>query len=262
MIRRGELFWGPLLVLLGVLFFLKAAGHLPGDVLSWFWPILVIAAGAWILLGAFNRPQYETMEKFSIPLEGASEASLTINHGAGQIDLQAGAKPGDFLTGATGAGMEKKARHVDGKLEVKIEAGPSFLPFLGPEGGVWQYRLTPDIAMRIKMESGASRLEVDLSDLRVSYFSFNGGAADLNLTLPARMENTLVDIDAGAASIDVFVPQDVALRVRTKTVGALNIDERRFPRRETGIYQSADYDTARYHAEITLNGGATSVTVH
>ena len=262
MMRRGELFWGPLLVLLGVLFFLKASGSLPGDVLSWFWPILIVAAGVWILMGAFNRPQYETMEKFSIPLEGASEATLTIDHGAGQIDLQAGAKAGDFLTGSSGSGMEKKSRLVDGKLDVKIDAGPSFLPFLGPEGGVWQYRLTPDIPVSIKMEAGASRLDIDLSDLRVSYFSFDGGAADLNLTLPARMESTLVDIDAGAASIDVYVPQGVALRLRTKAVGALHIDKQRFGLRESGIHQSADYDTAKYHAEVTINGGATSVSVH
>lgn len=261
MIRRGELFWGPLLVLLGVLFFLKSAGILQGDVLSWFWPLFILAIGVWVLLGAFNRPQYETTEKFSIPLEGAKEASLSINHGAGQIELQGGARPGDFLTGSIGNGMDKKSRLVDGKLEVKIEAGPSFLPFLGPEGGVWQYRLTPDIPVSIKLEAGASKLDVDLTDLRVSYFSFDGGAASLNLTLPARMESTLVDIDAGAASIDLCVPQGVALRLRTKTVGSLHIDEQRFPSRETGIYQSADYDAAKYHAEVTVDGGATSINV-
>lgn len=262
MIRRGEFFWGPLLVVLGVLFFLKAAGYLPGEVLDWFWPFFIVAVGAWILLGAFNRPQYETLEKFSIPLEGATEGSLTINHGAGQVDLQAGANPGDFLTGASGTGMEKKSRLADGKLEVKIEAGPSFLPFLGPEGGVWQYRLTPDIPVNIRMEAGASKLDIDLTDLRVSYFSFDGGAASLNLTVPARMESTLVDIDAGAASIDIRVPEGVALRLRTKTVGSLHIDEQRYPLRETGIRQSPDYESARYHAEISVNGGATSINVH
>jgi hypothetical protein len=262
MIRRGELFWGPLLVLLGVLFFLKAAGILPGDVLSWFWPFLIMAVGAWILLGALYRPQFETAEKFSIPLEGAREATLAINHGAGQIELQSGANAGDFLTGAAGTGMEKKSRLVDGKLDVKVEAGPSFLPFLGPEGGVWQYRLTPDIPMSIKLEAGASKLDVDLTDLRVSYFSFDGGAASLNLTLPARVESALADIDAGAASIDICVPPGVAMRLRIKSVGSLHIDEQRFQPRESGIYQSADFEAAKYHAEVTVSGGATSVTVH
>ena len=157
MFRRGELFWGPLLVLLGVLFFLKAAGYLAGDVLSWFWPFVLIAIGVWVVLGALNRPQYETVEKFSIPLEGATEASLTIDHGAGQIELQAGANPGDFLTGTSGTGMEKKSRLVDRKLEVKIEAGPSFMPFLGPEGGVWQYRMKASSPAPSRTASMAAR---------------------------------------------------------------------------------------------------------
>jgi hypothetical protein len=261
--RRGEVFWGTLLVLLGVLFFLKAAGFLPGDVFSWFWPFFIIAIGAWILLGGlYSRSRFESAEQFSVPLEDAREASLSIDHGAGRIELRAGANAGDFLTGVSGVGMNRKTRLNDGKLEVEIDAGPSFIPFIGPEGGVWQYRLNADLPVSIKIEAGASRLDLDLTDLRVTYFSFEGGASNLNLILPAHVENTLVDIEAGAASIDVRVPDGVAMRFRTKSVGSLNIDENRFPHREGGIYQSTDYDAARYHAEVTVDGGATSIKVH
>lgn len=261
--RRGEIFWGSLLILLGLLFFLKAAGYLAGDVFGWFWPLLIIAVGVWILMGGFIfRPNFEHAEKFSVPLQGAREASLSIDHGAGHIDLRAGAQAGDFLTGIVGAGMNHSARLNGDKLEVKVDAGPSFIPFIGPEGGVWQYRLSPDLPMSINIDAGASRLDLDLTDLRVPYFSFDGGASNLNLTLPARVENTLVDIEAGAASIDLRVPDGVALRFRTKSIGSLNIDETRFPRREANIYQSADYDTARYRAEVTIEGGATSIKVH
>ncbi len=260
--RRGELFWGSLLVVLGVLFFLKAAGYLPGDVFSWFWPLLIVAAGVWVLWGGLHaRTRFETAEQFSVPLEGASEASLTINHGAGQIELRAGANAGEFLTGISGVGMNQKTRRLDGKLEVEIDAGPSFIPFVGPEGGVWQYRMTQDVPLTIKIEAGASRLELDLSELRVTRFSFDGGASSLNLTLPAHVENSLVDIEAGAATITVTVPNGVGLRFRTKSVGSVNIDKQRFPQRDTGLYESADYAAAQYHAEVTLDGGATSVTV-
>lgn len=260
--RRGELFWGTLLVLLGVLFFLQAAGYITGDVWSWFWPIVIIALGAWILLGGFYyRSRFETAEKFSVPLQGAREASLSIDHGAGRIDLRAGANPGDFLTGVTAAGIDKKIRANDGKLDVEIDAGPSFIPFIGPEGGTWEFRLAPDVPTSLKIEAGASRLDLDLTDLRVTYFRFNGGASNLNLTLPARVENTLVDIDAGAASINVHVPQGVAVRLHRKGVGSFSVDAQRFPMRDSGIYQSADYETAQYHADVTIDGGATSVTV-
>src|SRR5271157_4026096 len=101
--RRGEIFWGSLLVLLGVLFFLHTAGYLPGDVFSWFWPFVVIAIGVWILMSSFMaRVDFNNAEKFSIPLQGATEAQIEINHGAGQIDLSAGANDGDFLTGMAG----------------------------------------------------------------------------------------------------------------------------------------------------------------
>ncbi len=261
--RRGEIFWGSLLVLLGILFFLKSAGILVGDVFGWFWPLLIIVFGVWILMGGFwSRSRSAGAEKFSVPLQDAREASLSIQHGAGHIELLSGANSGDFLTGFSGVGMNLKTGLNDGKLDVHIEAGPSFIPFLGPEGGTWQYRLSPDLPITIKMESGASRLDVDLTDLRVTYFSFEGGASSLNLTLPARVDNALVDIEAGAATIDVSVPTGVGLRFRSKNVGTLNVDESRFPRRETGIYQSADYDSVAYHAEVTVDGGATSIKVH
>ncbi len=260
--RRGEIFWGGLLIVLGVLFFLKTAGYITGDVFSWFWPFLFIGLGIWILLSrSALRANYEHAEKFSVPLQDAKGAGLSIDHGAGQIDLRSGANAGDFLTGVSGTGMNLSSRLNGDKLEVKIDAGPSFIPFIGPEGGIWQYRLNPDLPTAIEIDAGASRLDIDLSDLRVTHFSFEGGASSLNLTLPARVENVLVDIEAGAASIALHVPQGVAMRFRTKSVGSLNIDETRFPHREGGIYQSSDYDAAQYRAEVTVDGGATSIKV-
>jgi len=261
--RRGEIFWGSLLVLLGLLFFLRTAGYLIGDVFSWFWPLVIIATGVWILLGGFAaRVDFNNAEKFSIPLQGAKEARLEMNHGAGQIELSAGADVEDFLTGISGVAMNHSS-HLDGdKLEVKIDAGPSFMPFIGPEGGVWQFRLNPDLPMTLDIDAGASRLNLDLRDLQVKYLSFDGGASRINLTLPIHVENMIADLEAGAASIELNVPQGVGLRLRLKSVGALKIDESRFVPREGRIYQSADYDTAKYRAEVNIEGGATSIAVN
>jgi hypothetical protein len=262
-LRRGEVFWGGLLVLLGVLFFLRAAGYLTGDVFGWFWPFVVIAIGLWILFGGFmTRADFNSAQKFSIPLQGAKEARLEMNHGAGQIELSAGADAGDFLTGIAGVAMDHSS-HLDGdKLQVEIDAEPSFVPFIGPEGGVWQFRLNPDLPTSLEIDAGASRLNLDLRDLQVKYLSFDGGASRIDLTLPARVENMVCDMEAGAARIELNVPQDVALRLRLKSVGTLHIDESRFVPREGRIYQSADYDTAKYRAEVTIEGGATSVSVN
>ncbi len=261
--HRGEIFWGSLLVLLGVLFFLHTAGYLIGDVFGWFWPFVIIAAGIWILVGGLiTRVDFNNAEKFSIPLQGAKEARLEINHGMGQIELSAGANAGDFLTGVAGVGMNQSS-HLNGdKLEVEIDAGPSFIPFIGPEGGVWLFRLNSDLPTSLDVDAGASRLNLDLRDLQVKYLSFDGGASHIILTLPTHVENMVADLEAGAANIDLNIPQGVGLRLRLKSVGTLKIDESRFVPREGRVYQSADYDTAKYRAEVNIEGGATSITVN
>jgi len=69
---------------------------------------------------------------------------------------------------------------------------------------------------------------VDLSELQVTHFSFDGGASSLSLTLPARVQNALVELKAGATSMQLKVPEGLAVRFRTKSVGSLRVDEGRF----------------------------------
>ncbi|MFH1183955.1 MAG: hypothetical protein V1755_02810 [Chloroflexota bacterium] len=52
--RRGKIFWGFLLVVLGGLYFLKTPGYMGGDVFGWSRPVLIVTAGAWILMGGFR----------------------------------------------------------------------------------------------------------------------------------------------------------------------------------------------------------------
>jgi hypothetical protein len=137
--RRGEVFWGFLLVILGGLFLLKTAGYLKGDVFGWFWPYFIVGAGLWMLMGGFApRMGARRTEGFSVPLQGAREAALQIEHGAGQVEVRAGASGADFLSGTGGVGMKQDSHLSAEKLDVRIEAGPSFIPLLGPEGGVWR----------------------------------------------------------------------------------------------------------------------------
>ena len=120
----------------------------------------------------------------------------------------------------------------------------------------------PPVATSISLQAGASRLDVDLTDLQVTRFSFEGGASNLNLTLPARVESTLVEIHAGAAGIDLRLPDGVAMRLRARSVGSLDVDEKRFPRRDAGLYESPDYGSAKFRADVSLDGGSTSIHVH
>ena len=79
--------------------------------------------------------------------------------------------------------------------------------------------------------------------------------------MPARGVS-LLDVEAGAASVNVRVPEATAARIRVKEgVTSVNVDTNRFPQLDSGIYQSPGFDTAADRAEINFEAGLGSVSV-
>ncbi len=267
--RRNNLFWGTILVVLGVLFLLRAMGWITGDVMGWFWPIFLILLGGWVISGSFWRRSSffgagaeADGTPFDIDLQGAAQAAIKFEHGAGRLEIGAGAPPGRLLSGNSGLGVTHSSELIGDKLEARISAGPTFIPFVGPGGGIWRFQLTPDTPLSLHVSAGASELTLDLSDLQVTYLKLETGASSTVLTVPRRGVS-LVDIEAGAASIDIRVPDGVAARVRLKGgLSSTDIDGERFPNLEGRIYQSADYNDAANRAEITIEAGVGKISVH
>lgn len=261
--RRSNLFWGLILIVLGVLFFLHSAG-LIDDVFAWFWPLAIILVGLFVLFGRYLPRRSGLGEHFSIDLQGAARLDLNIDHGAGSVFVSGGAPEGVALTGSQGAGLEVSSHLLGDSLAVKLSAGPSFLPFIGPEGGEWHFQLTQAIPVAIKLDAGASSLDLDLTDVRLTSLGIDAGASSLKINLPASAGHSLVDIETGAASIDLHVPSGVGARIRfDQGASSISVDEQRFPAVASmrNLFQSADFDGAPNKVEINLAGGANSVSV-
>jgi hypothetical protein len=258
--RRDNIFWGMALILVGVLLYLQTEGYI-GNIFPYLWPVALILVGGWIILGVYWRPARSEDETFLIPLEGAKRASFKFSHGAGQIEITGGAPPGQALLGTSAAGMNKQSRFDGDRLEVKVEAGPSFIPLIGPSQGVWRFQLTQEIPITLSLEAGASSVNLALQDLLASHVELSTGASSSDVTVPARGVS-LLDIEAGAASVRVVVPPETAARIRVEeSVSAIHVDTNRFPRQAPGLYQSAYYDAAADRADINIEGGLGSVTV-
>lgn len=263
--RRDYLFWGLVLVLLGGLLFLNAAGvPLPGGMhaLQLFWPAVLVLLGVWILLGYFWQGAGVEGDKRTIQLQGAREASLRLNYGAGRLKLGAGASGEQFLTGTFAGIVEQKVKLVGEQLQVRLEMGPfpSFL--LGGSGGAeWEVLLNREVPTSLRVETGATRSELDLSELRITELKLSTGASKTDLLLPARAGTTTVNIELGAASLDILVPKGVAARVRAEQgVSAIEVDTARFPF-NNGIYESADYSSAQNRVDIIIQAGVGRVVV-
>jgi len=263
--KSGNLFWGLALMALGGLFFLQARGLIAmADIWGYFAPLLLILGGLWVLTGALRmQVSLDKAPSFSVALENAQKLFFEFNTGMGQASFGGGAPPEVAVRGASGAGMNVRSQREGDMLKVDVDAGPSVLPLLGPDGGGWRFELSESALVSLEIDAGAASLDFDLRPLRLSSLKVECGASSIHITLPERPENTRIDFEMGAASLDVTVPQGVALRLKVEGgANALTVDESRFPAMPDGAYQSTDFDAAPYKVEMSLEGGANSIQVH
>ncbi len=263
--RRNQLFWGIVLLLVGGLMFANEMGiQLPNgmSLMELFWPVVLIFGGIWVLVGVFFRGKVET-ENASIELQGASSVILKINHGAGELKIHSGANVNELAHGSFAGGLEQKATRNGDKLEVRMRPAKEVMdfPFFGPHTPLdWDVALNADIPISLKLNLGANKSDLDLHDMSITDLDLDTGASETKLTLPAR-GRFRADLDLGAASLEVIVPAGLSARIRASLGAAdLKIDESRFPR-NGGYYQSPDYDAATNAVDMTIDAGAASIKV-
>lgn len=259
--RRANIFWGFFLILLGALFFLQARGIIE-NVFDFIFPLALVLIGGWIILNVFWKPDLASDdETFSFDLQSAKNVRYKFAHGAGQIQISGGAPAGKAIVGSSAVGMNTESRMDGDRLTVEVSAGPSVIPFIGPSSGVWRYQLTQEVPVTLEVDAGASGLEIDLKDVLASRIELSTGASSVNLTVPSRCAS-LLDVEAGAASINIRVPSGIAARIRFDGgMTAMNVDTNRFPKIDSGFYQSSDFDSVTNRAEINIEGGLGSITV-
>ena len=258
--RRGNIFWGLFIILLGVLFFLQARGIIT-NVFSFIFPLALILVGGWIILNVFWKPDLSDDDTFSFALQSAKSVHYEFSHGAGQIQISGGAPAGKAIVGSSAVGMNTESRMDGDRLNVEIGAGPSMIPFIGPSSGVWRYQITQEVPVTLEINAGASSLDVDLKDVLATRIECSTGASSVKLTLPARGAS-LLDVNAGAASFDIRVPDGAAARIRFEGgLTKMDVDTNRFPKIDAVFFQSPDFDSSTNRAEINFEGGLGSVTI-
>lgn len=252
---------GPLIVTaVGVILLLDLAGLADVDaigLLARWWPVALILVGALVLIGAVMPRARGVDEQVRIPAAGATEGEVILKFGAGQLDVGAGT-PGVLVDGTFEGGAIRRDL---GPGRVELEADIAAIwPGIG-EGLHWRVGLAPDIPITLRLEGGASRSVLDLSELLVPSLTVKTGASGTRIRLSARVERAQVRVEAGAAQVSIEVPPGVAARIRSQVgLGSSRVDERRFPRLGDR-WASPDFDVAERRVEIDASGGVGSITI-
>jgi hypothetical protein len=283
--RRDPALAFPLvLIALGVVFLLANAGYLNG--MSWqnlaaLWPVLFVLLGVDLLL----RPRSVTaaliaevaiiaasliyvaaapplpfgasvvnagpfVSAQTIAREGASQLSLTLGYGAGNLSVKGSAT--DLVT--------VKSTHEDIEVQRNVRAGSSasvdvhsVTPQFVVNGArrAWDVTVPSDIPVAMTLNLGAGDFLLDLSTVLVTSATINNGASNLELALPAPRGNVPITISTGASSVLLRVPAGAQYEVRV--TGALNSI--------TGDQTSSGYAAASDRLTITISSGVSSITI-
>jgi hypothetical protein len=266
-LRYRSVFWPIMLITIGVLVLLGNLSIFSTE--NWvallnMWPLLLIAIGldllfgrgsrvvsAWIGLGtaalmmlimligpALGLAGDWERQTFtgSVPLEGASEASVTLNLTLADTHINALPASSENL-------LEADLAYIGGSI-VLDQTGSAHksvtLEREGPNNAGWLFGIldwfksdddlrwnidlsgeTP-LALYINFNLGDSNL--DLRNLQLSELRLDGDIGDVTLVLPAVEEQYTVDIDGGLGNFDITLPEDADIDISiTGGVGEFTI---------------------------------------
>lgn len=253
--------WWPLaFTVVGIVLLLSTTESIaiaPAELLAW-WPVAVMALGLWFLLGAlFAGNAGADTQQLALPLNGLAAAHVRLRFGGGELHVGE-ATPGMLVSGTFEGGVRVRNRLRRGSIELRPYADA--MPFWGGTPLHWNVGITSRIPVDLRLDTGASRSEIDLVALNVRQLELHTGASETNVRLPAA-GSTSLRAETGVAAVTIEVPAGVAARIRSRmTLGSTSVDESRFPRVFDG-WQSADYETATNRVDMDLQGGLGSIRV-
>jgi hypothetical protein len=234
-----------------------AIGTGPGDLISQYWPWLLIVLGVWFVIGAFLPSGRGMTETLAVPLDGATDASVRIRFGAGTLTVGPAAA-GQLVDGICEGGVLTRATG-RGRIELSQDTRYGLPWFDHPSR--WTIGISTEVPVDLAVDAGASRATLDLSEVRLRSLDLHTGASETRVRLPRAAGSTTVTANAGAASVTFEVPDGVAARIRTRmALGSAQIDQARFPATAAG-YESLGFATAGNKVEIDVQGGVGSFRV-
>lgn len=252
--------WPVLWIALGVVLLMSTTGNLgrgPVDLISDGWPWVLVGLGVWFVIGAILPFGGSPMEELVIPLAGVADAAVRIRFGAGELAVGAAAA-GNLVDGHFSGGVVRRDR---GHGRVDLEQDTTYgLPWLDGRSD-WTVGLATGVPLDLRLDTGAARARLDLTDLKLRNLELHTGASETRIRLPRAAGASTVRAETGAAALIIEVPAEVAARIRSRmAIGSSQVDQSRFPRTATG-YESPDYATAANRVDLDLQGGVGSIRV-
>ena len=309
--KYKHLFWGLVLIAIGMLFILNNLGIIH---FSWFsfwrlWPLILLFWGItilpvkdmfkYILLGVVlistfliinhmpdGRPWYwhfhhpdnsfrwewndedndSTTKIFSdqnlsVPFDSlAKKGILSLDAVAGNFKING--ETSEFLT-FTKSGdignyeMTTKDAGRDKQITLSLKEGTSRHNIRKNEVNI---KLNAKPVWNLNMDIGAADADFDLSSYKIDSVVFKAGATSMRVKLGDKNPKTMVEFNAGASSIHVFVPRTSGCQVISESFLVSKTLEG-FENKGNHIYQTDNFKDNKSKIYITIKTAVSSIEV-
>ncbi len=257
--RNPSIFWGIVLVVLGVLFLLSNL-----DInINWsiVWPVVLIALGVWLLVARVGPGGASAGLDSAEARDGLTKAKLEVAVGSGRIDVRS-TDLGDQL-------YRTHIEHAGTAPEVNLDRATGTVRIsqrLDWFAGARRLRIDTQVSDAIPWEitcnTGAIRGDFNLSTTSITAFECRTGASQLTLDLGAPKGIVPVRIEGGALTVNLARPAGAAVKVAASG-GAVQL--RGDGSHQDGIgsrdWRSTGYDAATDRYDVTVSGGALRVNI-
>lgn len=259
-------FWPLFLILFGISLLARR--------LSWGWIIIVISflGAIWFVyysLSAKNLPsktqkinsQGISNINFSENLSsGINKAKINISAGAIEMNISDGQKLIEGYLISRNSTPELDINNKDNvtQADLKINTKPLFWINNKNQLGV---KITNQVPVDLKVNSGASKMNLDLKKMDLNSLDVNTGASSIDLEFEKLQNNAKISISAGASSIKIRLPKNVGVEIKAKT-GLSGKDFIGFKKMDNITYQNDSFSTASTKITIELNTGASSIQIN
>src|SRR2546430_177886 len=208
--RNPSIFWGIVLVVLGVLFLLSNL-----DInINWsiVWPVVLIALGVWLLVARVGPGGASAGLDSAEARDGLTKAKLEVAVGSGRIDVRS-TDLGDQL-------YRTHIEHAGTAPEVKLDRATGTVRIsqrLDLFAGARRLRIETQIANAIPWDiscsTGAIRGEFDLSTVSIGSFECRTGASQVTLDLSPPKGVVPIRVEGGALTVNITRPAGAAVKV-------------------------------------------------
>lgn len=292
-----NIFWGIILIALGLLFTLDNLNLLDFD---WYnmwrlWPVVLVLWGISILpaknivkIGlvllvlagslyymmnnsvhwrdydyeiSYNHNSQDISQEFTIPYSDSIEfANLNMEIVAGKFLLiDDTASLVDFEKRGSLMDYKYAVTQTDNLVDIDIYIEDDVVLRTHPKNKI-AVSLNPQPVWDLDFEVGAADVEFDFSGLKISDLNVDGGAAAITIRLGDTYNDTKVNIETGASALKVKVPKESGCDLKIESVMS-GKSIHGFEKVDHGHYRTDNFDQAENKVYLVIETAVSSCSI-